>query len=86
MVAADPPWETVGQQDITYQILPVVAALGYGELAITCFPRERTKISACHLAVFSIVLLGLSVLASITLSWLFSLPFFPLWVMNWLYF
>jgi len=58
------PWETVGQQDITYQILPVVAALGYGELAITCFPRERTKISACHLAVFSIVLLGLSVLAS----------------------
>jgi len=58
------PWETAGHQDITYQILPVVAALGYGELAITCLPRERTKISAGHLAVFSIVLLGLSVLAS----------------------
>ena len=58
------PWETVGHEDITYSILPVVAALGYGELAITCLPRERTKISASHLAVFSIVLLGLSVLAS----------------------
>ncbi len=58
------PWGISGNTEITYQILPVVAALGYGELAITCLPRERTKQSASHLAVFSIVLLGLSVLAS----------------------
>ncbi len=45
-------------------ILPVVAALGYGELAVTCLPRERVKITSLHLAVFSLVLLGLAVLAA----------------------
>jgi len=58
------PWGMMSSSDITYGLLPVIAALGYGELAITCFPRERTKRSACHLAVFSLILLGLAVLAS----------------------
>lgn len=58
------PWGALSFQEITYSVLPVIAALGYGELAITCLPRERAKRSAVHLAVFSSVLLGLSVLAS----------------------
>lgn len=58
------PWDIPSDQEVMYQILPVVAALGYGELAITCLPRERTKRSASHLAGYSIVLLGLAVAAS----------------------
>jgi len=51
-------------QDLVYGIFPVVAALGYGELAITRLPREKVRRSAFHLALFSLVLLGLSVYAS----------------------
>lgn len=58
------PWDIASDQEFMYQILPVVAALGYGELAITCLPRERTKRSASHLAGYSIILLGLAVAAS----------------------
>ena len=47
-----------------FGIFAVVAALGYGELAITCLPRERVKITALHLAMFSLILLGLAVLAA----------------------
>ncbi len=50
--------------DLVYGIFPVVAALGYGELAITRLPREKVRRSAFHLALFSLVLLGLSVYAS----------------------
>ena len=45
-------------------IIPVVAALGYGELAVTCLPRERVRVTSLHLAIFSLVLLGLAVLAA----------------------
>jgi hypothetical protein len=44
--------------------IPVVAALGYGELAITCLPRERVRVTSLHLAMFSLVLLGLAILAA----------------------
>jgi hypothetical protein len=47
-----------------FSIFPVVAALGYGELAITCLPRERVRITSLHLALFSLILLGLAVLAT----------------------
>lgn len=47
-----------------YGILPVIAALGYGELAVTCLPRERVRLTSLHLALFSLVLLGLAVLAA----------------------
>lgn len=58
------PWDIAPDLEAMYQILPVVAALGYGELAITCLPRERTKRSASHLAVYSVILLGLAVVSS----------------------
>ncbi len=58
------PWEELGKKEVIYTIFPVVAALGYGELALTCTPREKAKRSAKNLALFSLVLLGLAVLAS----------------------
>lgn len=51
-------------QDLVYGILPVVAALGYGELAIARMPRDRARRSAFYLGIFSIALLGLSVFSS----------------------
>ena len=47
-----------------YGLLPVIAALGYGELAITCLPRERVRLTSLHLSLFSLVLLGLAILAA----------------------
>lgn len=40
------------------------AALGYGDLAVTCPPRLKTRRTASHLALYSLVLLVLSVLAT----------------------
>lgn len=51
-------------QDLVYGIFPVIAALGYGELAITRMPGERVRRSAFHLGLFSLILLGLAVYAS----------------------
>ncbi|MDH7577954.1 MAG: PDZ domain-containing protein [Bacillota bacterium] len=63
------PWGELENQEIIYSIFPVVAALGYGELAITRLPREKAKHSALNLALFSLVLLGLAVLASHYSRW-----------------
>ncbi len=48
----------------SYTLIPVVAILGYGEVATTAAPDTRVKKSALHLLVFSIVLLFLSILSS----------------------
>ncbi|PKM82336.1 MAG: PDZ domain-containing protein [Firmicutes bacterium HGW-Firmicutes-14] len=45
-------------------IIPFVAGLGYGDLALAHTPGEKSKISARNLSVFSLVLLLLSLLAS----------------------
>ncbi|MDD4588096.1 MAG: PDZ domain-containing protein [Heliobacteriaceae bacterium] len=50
--------------DLLYLPLPIVAGLGYGDLAVTGTPREHSRFSAAWLAVYSFVLLGLAVLAS----------------------
>lgn len=55
----------------TYTLLPVLAILGYGEISTTCSPDEKARKSALHLFVFSITLLGLSLLAS---NWDIFLP------------
>lgn len=44
-------------------ILPVVAALGYGDVAITAPPRAKSRTSAQHLAVYSLSLLALAVIS-----------------------
>ncbi len=49
---------------ITYKMLPVVAALGYGDIALTRPPKSRCKATAVKLLAFSSMLLLLAVLAS----------------------
>jgi len=52
-------------ENMTYVMLPVVAALGYGDLAATSRPQEKSRKSSRNLFAFSIILLGLAVLASV---------------------
>lgn len=47
-----------------YGMLPVVAALGYTDMAITSLPATRRRSSALHLAGYSIVLLVLAILSA----------------------
>lgn len=52
-----------------YIMAPVVAALGYSDMAIASLPQQRRRISALHLAGYSILLLTLAVL-SVKYTWL----------------
>ncbi len=52
-----------------YGMVPVVAALGYADIAVASAPAARRRKSACHLAVYSLVLLALAVLSA-KYSWL----------------
>jgi hypothetical protein len=47
-----------------YGMMPVVAALGYADMAITGTPQKRRMASALHLALYSMVLLFLSLLSA----------------------
>ncbi|MHB8926511.1 MAG: PDZ domain-containing protein [Bacillota bacterium] len=47
-----------------FTMIPVVAVIGYGDVAITCSPAERARRSARHLALYSLTLLGLAIAAS----------------------
>jgi len=49
--------------NLIYTLIPVVAALGYGDMAIARDPRRKSKMSAGYLALYSAVLLALAVLA-----------------------
>jgi len=51
-------------KDLMYLLLPILAALGYSDIAITSTPRDKAKHSAGILCLYSICLLGLSVFAS----------------------
>jgi len=53
-----------GKENIVYVLVPVIAGLGYGDIALTTRPREKTSYSAFLLAIFSVILLGLAVLAA----------------------
>mgnify|MGYP000867203887 FL=1 len=50
-------------QTLTYILLPVVAGLGYGDLAIARSPIEKSRLSALCLGIYSVVLLILAVLS-----------------------
>lgn len=58
-----------------FVVLPVAAGLGYGDLALSSRPEEKSKLSARNLAFYSLTLLGLSILASYyrPLTWLAAL-------------
>jgi hypothetical protein len=49
---------------VVYTMIPVVAALGYGDLAVTDTPVGKSRWSAERLAIYSLVLLVLAVVAS----------------------
>lgn len=53
-----------GQGEPLYVMMPVVAALGYGDIAITAAPVEKTRTAAAELAAYSFILLLMSVAAS----------------------
>ncbi|MGE5560213.1 MAG: PDZ domain-containing protein [Chloroflexota bacterium] len=50
--------------ELTTTITPVVAALGYGDLAVTLPPQAKSRASARNLAIYSVTLLALAVLSS----------------------
>lgn len=49
---------------LTGNLVPVLAILGYGEITTTSRPARKSRASAFFLAIYSVVLLGLSVLGS----------------------
>ena len=67
-----PDWWPLLPYDITppsgsewvYVMMPVVAALGYMDMAISSTPEERRRKSAISLALYSISLLGLALLSA----------------------
>lgn len=48
------------QGDVVYSLLAIPAILGYGDVAISMTPREKTKLAGRELALYSIILLGLA--------------------------
>lgn len=52
--------------NLTYALIPVVAGLGYGDLAIARGPREKSRLSALFLGIYSVVLLALAVFSQQT--------------------
>ncbi|KAB2950990.1 PDZ domain-containing protein [Heliorestis acidaminivorans] len=59
-----PAMEPAVGQMLLFVPLPIVAALGYGDLAVTRPPREHSRLSAFLLGLYSLILLGLALLAS----------------------
>lgn len=51
-------------KNLIYVMFPVVAGLGYGDMAVSHNPKHKSAISAGYLFVFSSVLLVLSIVAS----------------------
>ncbi len=52
------------------------AALGYGDLAVTCPPRLKTRRTASNLALYSLILLALSVVATHLASFVWVVALF----------
>lgn len=50
--------------NVVYALVPVLAALGYSDLALTMTPKEKSRRSSLQLFTYSIILLLLAVLAA----------------------
>ncbi|MBM7853661.1 hypothetical protein JOC37_000026 [Desulfohalotomaculum tongense] len=57
------PEITAHRDTLIYSLFPVVAGLGYGDIAAARKPREKSRLSAKYLALYSVVLLILAVLS-----------------------
>lgn len=64
-----PPGETADGQSWQYVMIPVVAALGYTDIAVASHPYRRRLLSARNLAGYSILLLAMALL-SVEYEWL----------------
>ncbi len=67
------PMDIMGStEDAMFLMLPVVAALGYSDIAIVETPERKSRHSSINLLAYSVVLLGLSVTSSYfsPLQWL----------------
>jgi hypothetical protein len=49
---------------VTFFMVSIVAALGYGDVAFTQMPKTKVRISALKLGLYSIILLALSIISS----------------------
>lgn len=59
-----PPKTIIDNPNSIFLMFPVIAALGYSDIALTRTPKARCRNSALNLMVFSIILLALSVISS----------------------
>jgi len=59
-----PPEYIINNENTLFMMFPVVAALGYGDIALSRTPKLRCKASALNLSIFSATLMLLAVLAS----------------------
>ena len=71
-----PPAHILQNTQAINLMLPVVAALGYGDIALTRTPKNRCKSTAKNLLIFSSTLLLLSVLASRHTAFAYIAAFF----------
>lgn len=63
------PREVPPGSQLVYMLFPVVAALGYGDIALTRTPEEKARRSALVLFAYSVGLMGLAVLADHVPFW-----------------
>lgn len=70
-----PPDPPPGAQTV-FHLFPVVAALGYGDLAVTSSPRGKARRTARNLFIYGVLLLGLAILASRHIGWAFAAALF----------
>lgn len=50
-------------QNLAFVLVPLVAGLGYGDIAIARSPVQKSRLSALYLGLYSLILLALAVLA-----------------------
>ncbi|MDD4109084.1 MAG: hypothetical protein PHH93_10235, partial [Prolixibacteraceae bacterium] len=55
---------TALEGEIVYSLLAIPAVLGYGDIAVSATPREKTRVAGWELAGYSVILLFLAIVAS----------------------
>ncbi|WP_143334207.1 PDZ domain-containing protein [Desulfonispora thiosulfatigenes] len=54
----------IESENMVYLMMPVIAGLGYGDIALTGHAKQKSLRSAFHLAVYSVILLILAIIAT----------------------
>ncbi|MCD5406526.1 MAG: PDZ domain-containing protein [Desulfotomaculum sp.] len=58
-----PPALDIPPELLVFALIPIVAGLGYGDMVLTREPQQKASLSATYLAMYSIILLVLALLA-----------------------